>query len=262
MRRLILFTLFIFLSIIRGGAQDELPYRDGESLTYVVNYKWGAVNTDVGEGTARVKISDGIVHAIVNGQTYKFYDMFFKVREYFESKFRVSDGRPLYFHRSTSEGKYSMVNNYSFDNKTYEIFARTKKKSHPEKDTILRGTANTFDLVSLFYRARSFNFNNMTLGVPQPISFAIDREIYNMSFTYYGDFIKKIQGLGTFRVMKFSVKLVAGKVFSGDDDLIVWVTADKNRIPVQFESPILVGKVYGRLARYSNLKYPISSKIK
>ena len=56
--------------------------------------------------------------------------------------------------------------------------------------------------------------------------------------------------------------VVTGDVFSGKDELTIYVTNDDNKIPLLFESPILVGKVYGRLTTFSNLRYPLTSKIK
>ena len=62
--------------------------------------------------------------------------------------------------------------------------------------------------------------------------------------------------------MKFAVRLVAGEVFTGEDEMFIWVSDDKNKIPLWFESKILVGTVYGRLKKWENLKYPLESKIK
>jgi Protein of unknown function (DUF3108). len=74
--------------------------------------------------------------------------------------------------------------------------------------------------------------------------------------------VKKIYKLGTFKTMKFAVKLVAGSVFTGEEEMIIYVSDDQNKIPLLFEAPILVGKVSGRLSAYKNLKYPLYSKIK
>jgi hypothetical protein len=63
--------------VVCANAQ-ALPYKSGESLTYVINYKWGAVNTDVGEGVVNLKLDNGIYHAVVSGRTYKFYDIFLR----------------------------------------------------------------------------------------------------------------------------------------------------------------------------------------
>ena len=95
-----------------------------------------------------------------------------------------------------------------------------------------------------------------------PITFAIDKEIYNLYFIYHGKETRKIKGLGTFRTMKFSASLVAGEIFTGKDEIYIWVSDDKNIVPLLFESKVLVGTVTGRLKSWSNLKYPMTSKIK
>ncbi len=241
---------------------DELPFKDGEKLTYVLSYTWGGVNTDVGEGTATLTYNDGEYNALVKGSTYKFYDFFFKVREHFESNFNEKSLRPSSFYRLSQEGKYKMMNDYKFDNDTYKIYAQTKRKEAPVKDSVLQGTANTFDLVTLYYVCRNIDFSTVAVDQKQPISFAIDREIYNLYFVYKGEEIKKMKKVGTFKTLKFAIRLVAGEIFTGEDELFVWISNDKNKIPLWFESKVLVGTVYGRLKKWENLKYPLESKIK
>ena len=51
------------------GQKGYLPYVHGESLTYVINYKWGAINTDVGEAVANLKYDDGMFHSVITGKT-------------------------------------------------------------------------------------------------------------------------------------------------------------------------------------------------
>lgn len=246
----------------KNSMERELPFKDGERLTYVLSYTWGGVNTDVGEGVTTLKYKDGMYNAVVTGKTYKFYDLFFKVREHFESNFDGKSLRPVSFYRNSMEGKYRMINDYKFDNGTWQIHARTKKKDYAPKDSILPGTALTYDLVTLYYISRTIDFSSVPVDEKQPISFAIDREIHNLYFIYKGKEVKKMKGVGTFNTLKFAVRLVAGEVFTGEDELFLWVSDDKNKIPLWFESKILVGKVYGRLKEWKNLKYPMESKIK
>ena len=48
--RLLVTALLLISTFFETAAQKEsLPFIEGESLTYVVKYKWGAINTDVGE---------------------------------------------------------------------------------------------------------------------------------------------------------------------------------------------------------------------
>lgn len=88
------------------GQKADVPYVHGESLTYVVNYKWGALDTDVGEAVTSLEYNNGMFHSVITGYTYKFYDRIFMVREHFESKFHEEPLRPHYFYRNTMEGKY------------------------------------------------------------------------------------------------------------------------------------------------------------
>lgn len=257
---LIVPMLFIWAGLFAQTA--DVPYKAGESLTYVMNYKWGSVDTDVGEAVTNLSYYDGMFHSIIKGKTYKFYDLFFRVREHFESRFYEYPIRPYYFFRDSQEGKYRMRNNFYFNNTDYKIKATIQRYENPKKDTVLAGSQNTFDLVSLFYRVRNINFDNIPVGEHQPISFAIDDDVFNFYYVYKGKEVKKVQGIGTFNTLVFVVKLVAGSVFTGKEDMTIWVTDDKNKIPIFFESPVIVGKVSGRLSKWSNLKYPLTSKIK
>ncbi|HPS95408.1 MAG: DUF3108 domain-containing protein [Bacteroidales bacterium] len=251
---------------IRDIAEKDLSFKDGESLTYVVTYKWGSVMTDVGEGVTTLRRIGGGAqpvhfHASVTGKTYKFYDMFFKVRDLYESKFYASSIRPFYFYRSVEEGKYRMKNTYSFslDN---TIRAKVQKYDNPVTDTVLKGNNCTFDILTLFYYARNLDFTKLQPGDKQPMSFTIDGELYDIYYRFIGREVKKIPGTGTFRTIKFAAKLVAGKVFRGDKEMIIWITEDSNKIPLMFEMEIIIGKVYGRLTKFENLKFPQTSKLK
>ncbi|MBO5919051.1 MAG: DUF3108 domain-containing protein [Bacteroidales bacterium] len=243
------------------GQKVDLPYIDGESLTYEVTYKWAAINTDVGQAVTNLSYSDGMFHSVITGKTYKFYDIIFKVREHFESKFYEDPIRPHYFYRNTLEGKYRIKNTFHFDRDTNLIRATIQKYDRTPVDSLLTGTGNTMDIPSLFYKVRTFDFESIPVGEKQPISFAIDDDVYNFYYVYLGKEVKKIKGLGTFNTLKFAVRLVAGSVFTGKEDMTVWVTDDVNKVPLLFESPIIVGKVQGRLVSYSNLKAPLTSKM-
>ena len=113
-------VLFCSVPQILSAQRSDLPYVPGESLTYVVNYKWGAINTDVGEAVTSLSYIDtlGLFHSVITGRTYKFYDIIFKVREHFESKFFDDPIKPHYFYRKTQEGKYRIKNTFHFEKDT------------------------------------------------------------------------------------------------------------------------------------------------
>lgn len=63
--------------------------------------------------------------------------------------------------------------------------------------------------------------------------------------------------MGEIDCMKFSAMLIQGSVFNGGEKMVLWVTNDKNRLPVYIESPILVGSVRGTLIGISGNRYPL-----
>ena len=262
---IIFFTAATLLHSQPLSYSGEPPYKEGETLTYELSYTWGGVNTDVGQGTAKMNYSDGFYNPVITGKTYKFYDIFFKVRENFQSWFLYDGLLPMRFTRDTHEGKYVSRNTYEYrrggiagDHIRADVYTSTSGDRYAE----LPLDRCTFDLPSLFFFARNIDYSRVVPDVKYPMTFAIDDDVYNVYFIMRGKEVKKIKGLGTVRTVKFSVKLLSGNVFTGEEDLSLWITDDDNRIPVLFEAPILVGVASGRLTSWSGLKHPFSSLVK
>lgn len=244
---------------------SENAFRPGEKLTYIIHYKWLGIRTDVGSAEVVLGIAgtvDGrrILHPVAKGKTYRFWDAFFKVDDLYESQFYEDTRKPLYFHRDIHEGKYFIENYYHWNDSTYGIAAKVIKKNEVI-DTVLPGKECSFDILTLFYNARNFDFEALEYGTNNPVSFAIDEELFDIYFRYIGRETKRIPGLGHYRTMKFAAKVVAGEVFTGEQEMTIWVSDDSNRIPLMFEAPVLVGSVFGRLSGWENIKYPFESKV-
>lgn len=268
-----IFILLILFPVLSFGQclpvvpelKEKHAFAPSEKLIYVLHYKWLGIRTDVGEvdvTLSRGGILDtlGTLRAVAQGKTYKFWDAFFKVRDRYESRFFENDITPFYFERDIYEGGYTIENYYYWNNETHQIDASIIKKSGVI-DTILPGNECTFDLLTLFYHARNIDFETIDQGKNYPVSFAIDNDIFNIYFRYIGKETVRVPGLGKFRSMKFAAKVVAGEVFTGEEELFVWVSDDYNRIPLLFQAPIIVGSVYGRLSAWENISYPFESKI-
>ena len=252
---------------VRTVAEEELAYAAGERLTFTMHYEWGAIDSDVGTGTVALDTmrfnGEKVFRCSVYGRTTRLYDLFFKVREDFKSWFTCDGLKPMKFTRDTHEGKYVARNTYIYDWSSEEphIIADVYSSSSGQRNIELPLTPCTFDLPTLFFFARNMDVDNVVLGQRYPMTFAIDDDVYNFYYIYQGREVKKIKGLGTFNTLKFAVRLVAGSVFTGKEDMTVWVTDDQNKVPLLFESPIIVGKVQGRLMSFQNLKAPLTSKI-
>lgn len=248
---------------------DSLAYQAGEKMSFSIHYEWGVIDSDVGWAnvvldTLRI---NGVksFHCSVYGSTTRLYDLFFPVRENFQSWFSYDGLRPLRFTRDTHEGKYTARNTYVYRRDGFSgshIMADVYTSSRGDRSLELPLDDCTFDLPSLFFFARNMDFDAVVQDVKYPMTFAIDDDVYNVYFIMRGRETIKVRGLGTVRTVKFSAKLISGNVFTGEEDLSVWITDDENRIPVLFEAPILVGVASGRLTSWSGLKHPFSSLVK
>jgi hypothetical protein len=88
----------------------------------------------------------------------------------------------------------------------------------------------------------------------------LDNEVYQMYLRYLGKETIKTK-YGKFRAIKFKPLLIKGTIFEGGEKMTVWVSDDKNHIPLRIESPISVGSVKIDMISYRNLRYPLTSLI-
>jgi hypothetical protein len=170
---------------------------------------------------------------------------------------------PLKFTRDTFEGNYEARNTYLYDWSAVEphIDADVYSSSKGQRSLEIPLTKCTYDLPALFYFARNMDVENVVPGRRYPMTFVIDDDVYNVYFILYGRETIKVKGLGTVRTIKFAAKLLAGEVFTGEEDMMIWISDDENRLPVYFEAPIIVGTASGRMTDCEGLKHPFTALI-
>ena len=252
---------------VRTTSEEELAFGPGETMDFVLHYKWGSINTDVGHATVRLdSLTFNGQKAFcfsVNGRTTKFFDIFSKVREDFRSWFTRDGLRPLKFTRDTYEGGYEARNTYLYDWNPSDphIDADIYTSKMGDVSMTLPLTPCTYDLPALFFFARNMDIENVEPDRKYPMTFAIDDEVFNVYFILYGRETIKVKGIGTVKTIKFAAKLLEGEVFKGEEDMMIWVTDDENRLPVYFEAPLRVGVAAGRMSGYDGLKHPFTSLV-
>lgn len=253
---------------VRTTSEEELAFRSGERMDFILHYKWGSINTDVGTATVSLDSltfnGQKAFKCTASGRTKKFFDVFFKVRENFSSWFTREGMRPLKFTRDTYEGGYEARNTYLYKWDAAEpyIAADVYTSKMGQKSMQLPLTPCTYDLPALFFFARNMDVENVEPGKRYPMTFAIDEEIYNVYFILHGRETIKVKGLGTVNTIRFAAKLLEGEVFKGEEDMTIWVSDDENRLPVYFEAPLRVGVAAGRMSGYGGLKSPFTSLVK
>ncbi len=256
--------ILLVLSQIVALAASPVKFQTGEKVVYHASYNWGFiwVNAGLVEFTVNDAPYDSNAYLFkAIGSTYKKYDMFFKVRDTVSSVVSKNNLLPIYARKATFEGSYYDVERYSFDHHKKNILGWKKTKTRDARDTLIAMPANTFDILSAIYQIREYNFDLFTLGQKLPLNLTIDNGIYNMYIKYKGKTVVKLPGGRRFRVIQFSPMLKEGSVFKGGEGMNIYVTDDRNHLPVLIESEIKVGSVKAILLTTENLRYPLDAEI-
>lgn len=265
--RKILFVVFFFISFKSLGQCDfsTSAFQPDEYISYTVYYNWSFIWLNAGEVFFRVseinKNNQPFYHLYSYGSSHKSYDWIYKVRDTYQAHVDRETLKPDWFCRDTYEGGYETYNQYQFNYKKNVIYSETNNsKKEKELDT-LEMKPCTFDVLSIIYYARNQNYDQYEVGTKIPITVIIDGEIYELYIRYLGKEVIKTRDKKEYRCIKFSPLLVEGTIFKGGEDMVVWVTDDKNRVPVLVEAKILVGSIKAYLNETANLKYPVKALV-
>ena len=188
------------------------------------------------------------MHVVGTGRTTGAFDWFYKVRDRYESYIDNESLLPWRFVRQVDEGGYTINQNVKFNH--------AKKTATSEKKTIST-PGHVQDMISAFYFARTLDFSQAAPGDTFSITTYLDDEIFPMVIKYVGKETIKTKA-GKFRCIVFHPMLLEGRVFKEQEGMTVWVTDDKNRIPVRAEAEIMIGSVKMDLKNYSGVASPLA----
>lgn len=190
-------------------------------------------------------------HLIGTGKTKGAFSLFFKVDDRFESFVDKELLVPWKFTRQTKEGGYEYDDVVKFNQFTGTYSSTRKNKSMPK---------GTQDLISSLYVARTYKISNAQPGDDFPINFLLDDSIYFSVIRFIGKEVVQLE-LGTFNCLRFQPLVATGNVFSQPYPMDIWITDDKNHIPLLIKSAVIIGSVKLELVEYKGLVNPITSMI-
>ena len=260
----IIFSLTISLSL-SGQKKDALyhandrhventAFKVGEYLKYRIHY--GFINAGIAELKVEKKVSRQnrpVYHMVGTGRTVGMAEWFFKTRDRYETYMDADSIVPLEFIRDVNEGGFKINRHIIFDHK------KNKAVDIKDKNKSFDIYENAQDLLSTFYYARCLDVTNAKVGDQIPVSMFLDHEMFGFSFKYLG--METLDtDLGKVKCKKFVPLVQEGRVFSEKEGMTLWVTNDKNQVPIRLETELAVGSIAIDLVDYKNLRYPIRFK--
>ncbi len=198
-----------------------------------------------------------IYHFIGLGSTYPKHDWFFKVHDKYESFADTNSLKPIRFVRDASDGGSYSYDNYFFNQKKGKLYTvqRRDKKSLKIDSLLITDCVN--DVVTAIYYVRCLDYSQRKMNETIPVTFVLDGKIYPSYVRFMGREIIDSKLLGKVRCVKLKANLIEGTIFKGGEEMTVWLTDDKNKIPVYVETPIIIGTIKVYLQKYVGLRNKI-----
>jgi len=244
------FLGFRALGQIEAKALVKPVFESGEELNYIVRYGF------IRGGEASLKVlsthqdfqGKSAIHFLASGRTSGALDIFYKVRNQYESYINPETFLPFAYSENIKENSYTRSGTTTFDYAKKE--AQNKKGSHPI-------TEFTRDIVSSYYFARSIDISGLKIGESIKFNYFLEDSVYPLEIVYLGR--EKVNSpLGWFYCLKYSPSIEPGRIFRKDSKMYLWITDDENRIPIKAKADILVGSVILELKDYKNLLKPLN----
>ncbi|MFA6925086.1 MAG: DUF3108 domain-containing protein [Bacteroidales bacterium] len=271
MRRTLIILTFCILSLFSFSQQlrkiNNTAFQRGEILTFRAYYD-ALLTGKVTAGEATLEITNenrqiagrNTFRIVGTGASKGAFNLFFKVYDRYESIIDEDALIPWIFIRRVNEGGFKIDQDVVFNQFKNIATSNNVTSKKTTKNVTTKVTSNIQDIISLFYYARTFDVSNIKIGDEYSINFFIDDSVYVTKLKFLGKETIKTS-LGKFNCLKFKPLVLVGNFFREPYPMTLYVTDDKNHIPLLVESAVIVGKVKLELIKYSGLKNPLTSKI-
>lgn len=253
----ILTILVFFIGVNAPMAKKESAFMSGEWFKFRMSYSgW----FKAGEATLKVEekrlAGKPVFHVVGKGKTTGLANAFFRVRDRYESYFDKETGVPYKFIRKIDEGGHTKDIEIEFDHQKQQAFVNNKK--HKKMKTFST-EKDVQDMVSMYYHLRnSINVSALEIGDEIETNMFFDEENFGFKLKYLGKETIKVDANGTkvkVKSLMFRPYVMAGRVFKEEESLTLWVSADKNRIPLKIKADLAVGSLRADLVQFKGLKH-------
>jgi hypothetical protein len=246
----IAFLIFFLSNLITG--QNNSAFKTGEWLSFKLSYSgW----IKAGQATLKLKQDESkeFYHVEALGKTTGPIKWFFKVEDYYQSYFSKKSGLSQKFVRKINEGGHTKNLTIDFNQSANTATVNNLKKTTTEvfttKDSIQ-------DMLSVFYHLRnSYNLDQIKKDEDFSVNMFFDSENYEFKMKLLGLEIINTK-FGKIKCIKLRPFVQSGRVFKEKESLTLWISADKNKIPLRIKADLAIGSIRADLDAFSGLTHP------
>lgn len=252
MKRIFIILLLIATTFSFAQEKNQV-FKEGEWLKFRIHY--GLINA----GYATIKVKDAkndnrdAYHIVGKGWTTGVTRWFFKVKDNYQTWFYKDDMKPYHFRRRVDEGGHIISRDVYFDQEG----KKAKITDHKKKIERTVDIDDVQDMISTFYYLRNQDISNLKVDDEIAVDMFFDYETFGFKLKYLGEDILKTK-FGKVKCLKFRPLVQSGRVFKAEESLTVWITADKNKIPMRIKADLAVGSLKADLDQFKGLANPFN----
>lgn len=266
MKRIFIIITLMFAATLVAQAQLYVP---GETLHYRMSYKAKLFpNTEVAKvvmQTTETTLDGMPVYKVYGyGETAKAFSWVLPVKDAYTVWVDPATLRTKRFDSDLHEGDYTFRSTYLFDWANHNVHTRWRSRQRPEKFKTMKISDQSMDPISLYFNLRTVKDEDIKEGFAKDLEMVLEDTVRYLRFRFDGREVKKVRGLGKFNTLRFRCKIATSTAtaFRDGTEFIVWISDDRNKIPLYIESPIKVGSVCAYLSSYEGLRYPLDCFVK
>ncbi|WP_425075147.1 DUF3108 domain-containing protein [Psychroserpens sp. S379A] len=256
------YIILIFsLLVTANSISQNTSIGTSEKLTFSASYTMSGLLTELAEVTMEtntVKTSKStLLRLKCTAATYSKWDNFFKIRDLYESYVSLKSLTPYLYKRDINEGGYEKFMQYKFKHKTNTVESVKRKKRSDgttwEEIKKIKIGASTKDLVSTIYNIRNLDIHKAKPGDSEVFTIVFDNKEFSINVKYISK--ETIEtNIGKKECYKLAISVNNSDVLKGNNDNLLWLTADKNKIPVYAKFKIAVGSGELKIKSATGLK--------
>lgn len=231
-------------------------FQQGEAITYRLHYGFmnaGSATMFIDDKLYKVNEKPCLKMAVI-GKSSSAFSLIVKIRDQWISYVDTNQFLPQKGYRFIREGKFKLDETVVFDQ---EERVATITQKHRDDEWKVEFPDVAYDLVSGYYFLRQIDYEHKAIGDTIVVDAVFEDKFYDFRVRFMGQEEVKTK-FGKVRCYKLVPIMPENSLFSGEESIRLWMTADKNKIPVKVQADMYLGAVEIDINAFKNLLHPIS----
>lgn len=237
----------------------QAPEFSGEELNYRISYSIFSI------GKASVTIEDLPAAAeekekykvTAKGITTGLVGVFSKINDEWGAHVHKEDYTPSFAYRRIREGKYKRDEDVDFDSAAITLNEWSFKAGKYKDPVVYETSGIVYEFLSGMLYVRSLDFSQYSYDDIIRFKAFFEGEFYDFKVLYKGKETVKTK-IGKIKAIKLVPIMPDNSLFDGENSVSIWISDDRNRIPLKVEADMFIGSAGCDITDVKNIKYPIN----